>query len=312
MINICFMGSPKFALKTLETLNEDENINISLVVSQEDKKRSRNKFTPTEVKKYAQKEGLEVATPKSVNDPAFIESLKALDLDFIVVVAFGQLIGQGLLAAFPDRILNLHPSSLPKYRGAAPIQFSLLKGEEETSATTMLIEKGMDSGDILLQKPLKIEEEDDFYSLSEKLSALGAQAMRETVLNFDDIYPKRIKQDDAKATFSKKITKEMGYLDFKKPTRDLVNQVRALVDFPKASFAYKGERVKVLKAGSVEIENPVPGLVYKADRENNIVIGTGDGGLEIKTLQFPGKKALETSQFLLGNAFETGINLLDD
>src|SRR5699024_8170498 len=140
-INICFMGNPKFAVRTLDVLNNEEKIDIKLVVTGKDKKRSRNKLSPTPVKQFAIDNNLDIATPDSVNTDEFINSLKDLDIDFIVVVAFGQLIGKGLLEEFPDKIINLHPSFLPKYRGAAPIQFTLLNGEKITSPTTMLIEK---------------------------------------------------------------------------------------------------------------------------------------------------------------------------
>lgn len=308
-INICFMGSPKFSLETLDILNKNENINVSLVVSGKDKKRNRNKFKPTVIKQYALDNNLEVLTPDSVNTDEFINILREKEIDFIVVVAFGQLIKENLLKEFKNKIINLHPSSLPKYRGPSPVQFTLLNGDKTTHASAMLIEKGMDSGDILYQKELEIQDEDDFTSLSEKLSKIGSQAILYSLLNYNDLIEKSIKQDDENATFTKKISKDMGKIDFSNDKEDIINKIRAFVEFPKAYFSYKRENVKILKASPVQIENPKISFVYKANKEDKIIIGCKNGGIKIEKIQFPGKKAMDTKSFLLGNDFEEGIYL---
>ena len=308
-INICFMGSPKFSLETLDILNKNENINLSLVVSGKDKKRNRNKFKPTVVKQYALDNNIEVVTPDSVNADEFINLLKEKNIDYIVVVAFGQLIKENLLEEYKNKIINLHPSSLPKYRGSSPVQFSLLNGDKKTHASAMLIEKGMDSGDILNQKEVEIKAEDNFTSLSEKLSKIGSEVILESVLNYDDFMKNRIKQDNDKATFTKKITKEMGKIDFNQSKEEIINKIRAFVEFPKAYFSYKNENVKILKASPVEIENPKISFVYKANKNDKIIIGCKNGGIRIEKIQFPGKKAMDTKSFLLGNDFEEGIYL---
>lgn len=308
-INICFMGSPKFSLETLDILNKNENINLSLVVSGKDKKRNRNKFKPTVVKQYALDNNIEVVTPDSVNSDEFINLLKEKNIDYIVVVAFGQLIKEKLLEEYKNKIINLHPSSLPKYRGSSPVQFSLLNGDKKTHASAMLIEKGMDSGDIINQKEVEINDEDDFTSLSEKLSKIGSEVILESVLNYDDFMKNRVKQDNDKATFTKKITKEMGKIDFNQSKEEIINKIRAFVEFPKAYFSYKNENVKILKASPVEIENPKISFVYKANKNDKIIIGCKNGGIRIEKIQFPGKKAMDTKSFLLGNDFEEGIYL---
>ncbi len=308
-INICFMGSPKFSLETLDILNKNENINLSLVVSGKDKKRNRNKFKPTVVKQYALDNNIEVVTPDSVNTDEFINLLKEKNIDYIVVVAFGQLIKEKLLEEYKNKIINLHPSSLPKYRGSSPVQFSLLNGDKKTHASAMLIEKGMDSGDIINQKEVEINDEDDFTSLSEKLSKIGSEVILESVLNYDDFMKNRIKQDNDKATFTKKITKEMGKIDFNQSKEEIINKIRAFVEFPKAYFSYKNENVKISKASPVEIENPKISFVYKANKNDKIIIGCKNGGIRIEKIQFPGKKAMDTKSFLLGNDFEEGIYL---
>lgn len=308
-INICFMGSPKFSLETLDILNKNENINLSLVVSGKDKKRNRNKFKATVVKQYALDNNIEVVTPDSVNTDEFINLLKEKNIDYIVVVAFGQLIKEKLLEEYKNKIINLHPSSLPKYRGSSPVQFSLLNGDKKTHASAMLIEKGMDSGDILNQKEVEIKAEDDFTSLSEKLSKIGSEVILESVLNYDEFMKNRTKQDNEKATFTKKITKEMGKIDFNQSKEEIINKIRAFVEFPKAYFSYKNENVKILKASPVEIKNPKISFVYKANKNDKIIIGCKNGGIRIEKIQFPGKKAMDTKSFLLGNDFEEGIYL---
>ena len=303
------MGSPKFSLETLDILNKNENINLSLVVSGKDKKRNRNKFKPTVVKQYALDNNIEVVTPDSVNTDEFINLLKEKNIDYIVVVAFGQLIKEKLLEEYKNKIINLHPSSLPKYRGSSPVQFSLLNGDKKTHASAMLIEKGMDSGDILNQKEVEIKAEDDFISLSEKLSKIGSEVILESVLNYDEFMKNRTKQDNDKATFTKKITKEMGKIDFNQSKEEIINKIRAFVEFPKAYFSYKNENVKILKASPVEIENPKISFVYKSNKNDKIIIGCKNGGIRIEKIQFPGKKAMDTKSFLLGNDFEEGIYL---
>ena len=309
MLNICFIGTPKFAVQTLDVLYNDENFDVKLVVTAKDKKRSRNKVTPTEVKKYATDYGINVVTPDSVNTEEFVKELEKLNIDFIIVVAFGQLIGGLLLEKYKDKIINLHPSILPKYRGAAPMQFTLLNGEKQTSPTTMLIEKGMDSGDILMQEIVDVDIKDDYYSLEEKMSEYGSKAIRDTLINFDELYKNRIKQDHEKATFTKKITKEMGKINWNDDSVKIYNQIRALIDYPTAYFAYQDKNVKVLEAEIIDSYNPNPGYVYEADSKKGIIIGTGDSAIKINRLQFPGKKAMDTKSFLMGNDFEKGITL---
>lgn len=221
MINICFMGNPKFALQTLDILYNDENIDVKLVVTGKDKKRSRNKFSPTPVKKSALDKGLRVDTPDTVNSEDFIGLLKDLEIDFIVVVAFGELIKSDLLKAYEDKIINLHPSLLPKYRGASPMQFALLNGDEKTAASAMLIEAGMDSGDILVQEDFDIKDDYDYFDLEESLGELGAKAIRKAILNYDELFDKRTIQDDDKATYTTKISKSMGKIDWNEKTRDI-------------------------------------------------------------------------------------------
>ncbi|WP_276862284.1 methionyl-tRNA formyltransferase [Anaerococcus tetradius] len=312
MINICFMGNPKFAVQTLDILYNDENIDVKLVVSSPDKKRNRGKVTPTEIKKYAQEKGIEVVCPKTVNTKEFVETLKDLEIDFIVVVAFGQLIGKDLLEAYEDRIINLHPSLLPLYRGASPMQFALLNGDKITAVTTMLIEKGMDSGDILIQEEVEIKDDDNYTSLEEKLSEIGSKAVRESILNYDKLYENRRKQDASKATFCTKITKEMGKIDWNKSSAEILNQIRAFVEYPTSYFSYEDKNIKVYDAEIATGFEQRPAYVYEANAKAGIVIGTKDGAIRLKKIQAPGKKAMDVKAFLMGNSFKEKISLEDE
>lgn len=311
MINICFMGNPKFALQTLDVLYKDENINLKLVVSGKDKRRSRNKFSPTPVKKYAEENDIRVETPDSVNTEEFVGLLKDLEIDYIVVVAFGQLIKDALLDSFKDRIINLHPSLLPLYRGASPMQFTLLNGDKKTAATAMLIEKGMDSGDILIQREMDVDLDDDYYDLEDKLGKIGAEAIRDAIINFDEVYKNRKVQDDEKATYCTKIDKKMGRIDWSRSSREILDQIRALVAYPVAFFDYKGQNAKVHKASLCDKKGR-PGEILAANKNDKIVIATGDSSIRIEKIQFPGKKAMDTTSFLLGNDIEVGFVLEND
>ena len=189
------------------------------------------------------------------------------------------------------------------------MQFTLLNGDTKTAPTTMLIEKGMDSGDILIQDAVEIPSDFNYYQLEEKMSDLGSKAILKTLLDFDNIYKNRIKQDDSLATYTTKISKEMGKIDWNKTSFEIYNQIRALIDYPTAFFEYDGINVKVLEAEILDSYKANPGYVYEADRKNNIIVGTGDCAIKINKLQFPGKKPMETSVFFLGNDFKKGIYL---
>ena len=189
------------------------------------------------------------------------------------------------------------------------MQFSLLNGEKKISPTTMLIEKGLDSGDILTQELVDIDIKDDYYSLEEKMSEYGSKAIRYTLLNFDEVYANRKKQDSSKATFTKKITKDMGKINWNDESIKIYNKIRALIYYPTAYFSYKDKNVKVLEAEIIDTYKANPGYVYEADGKKGIVIGTGDSAIKINRLQFPGKKAMDTKAFLMGNDFDKGITL---
>lgn len=299
-INICFMGSPEFSVKTLEQLNENDNIDVRLVVTAIDKKRNRNKMSPTPVKVYAQSKKLNFITIESVNTIEFLELLRSLDIDLIVVAAFGQIIGKNLLSEYKDRIINLHPSALPKFRGASPIQYTLLTGQEETAATVMLIEKQMDSGDILLSQTIPVEDNDDIISLSQKLSIIGSKLIVKTVLDFKNLYMNRRSQKHEKATYTNKITKEDGRIRGDLTTNEVMNKWRALKLFPGIYFEYNEQNIKIDKLKTYENLDMTDKVIIKKDE---ILLRLVDGYVGFKELQLPGKKMIPVSSYLNGNEF---------
>ncbi|MCI5839130.1 MAG: methionyl-tRNA formyltransferase [Peptoniphilaceae bacterium] len=310
MINTAFMGSPQFAIPTLEMLNKSDEINVSLVISQKDKKRNRNKISPTEVKKYALKKGLKVFTPDSVNSEEFLISLDEFKIDFIIVVAFGQFIGEKLLNKYRNRIINLHPSKLPKYRGSSPIQYTLLNGDKRASVTSMLIDKGMDSGDLLLQKETEVLESDDFYSLSKKLSLLGAEVILDTILDFDNLFNNRISQNENDVIITEKINKNHGKINWNMTGKQIFDLCRALIDYPKAFFEYKDIYLKTETINYERYYSSIPGFVKEVNtKEGYIKIECSDGAIVLNKIQAPGKKMMPVKDFLMGNKFEEGIIL---
>lgn len=306
-MKVAFFGSPDYALPCLEALVEEEDMEPVLVVTQPDRVRGRKKEkTPTPVKAYALEQGLEVISPEDVNSEAAVRKIKEADPAVLVVVSYGQLIGKALRDSFGEDILNLHGSLLPKYRGASPIQAALLDGEEETGVTAMLVRKDLDAGEILAKAKIKVREEDDLESLKDRLALLSADLMLEVLRDYEGYLELKEVQDESQATRTRKITKKDAQLDFSKPSRDLVNQVKAFKSWPGVKFSYQGKTYKVHAA---HVENKgasgKPGTLVSVDK-TGLGVQTGDGIFTITVIQAPGKKAMDVADFLNGNPMEVG------
>ncbi len=308
-MRIVFFGSPDFAVSGLQALLEADDMEVKLVISQPDRLRSRKKLSPTPVKALALAHQLPVLTPEKVNDLEVVEKIKEVKPDLLVVIAYGQIIGKKLREAFPDHIVNIHGSLLPKYRGAAPIQRALLNGEKTTGVTSMLIRKEMDAGEMLAKKEVSIEEEDDLDSLSQKMAEAGASLLLETIRDYDRLLQNKEAQDPEKVTFADKIQKEEGWMDFEKTARDLVNQVRTLKDWPGAKFTIDGITYKVHRAHQEPEEEKdksiLPGTVVRADKQG-IFLKTGSGLFVIDQIQPTNKKPMDVGAFLNGYAIPVG------
>lgn len=304
-INIIFMGTPEFSTLPLEYLSIDKNINVNLVITGKDKIRSRNKLLPTKVKQKALDLGLEVYETDNINSKESINKIDEINPDYIVVIAFGEIIKDELLEKYKDKFINVHSSLLPKYRGAAPMQWTILNKEKKAGVSTMLIDSKMDTGDILDKKEISIDSNTNINTLHDKLSVLASELIVDTVLNFDNRYDSREVQDDKKASYSKKINKEMGHLDFEDKAEDIKAKIMAFGTWPSTYVYYKDEKIKIHNINIIEkYTNNEPGEIFKVSKEG-IFVNSIDKCIVITEIQVPGKKKMTVESFLNGNDIET-------
>ena len=299
MTRLVFMGTPSFAVPALEGLID--SYEVVGVVTQPDKRTGRGrKVVAPPVKQAAMARGLPVLQPKTLRQPEVIEELKALAPTVIVVAAYGQILPSEVLAIPPRGCLNVHPSLLPKYRGAAPIAGAILAGEEETGVTIMLMDEGMDTGPILAQRRLMIEPEDTTESLSRKLARLGADLLIETLPRWlrGEIAPQP--QDDSRATYTKPIAKEDGLIDWSLPAVEIWRRCRAYYPWPSAYTYWQGRLFKVLRAKPIPQWKGAekPGRVMRL--RQGLAVATGEGALLLEEVQLAGKRAIGAEDFLRG------------
>lgn len=302
--SIIFFGTPEFAVPTLKFLIS-KGERISLVITQPDKPKGRGKIVqPTEVKKIALQYSLPFLQPEKIRDEGFIEKLKVIKPEFAIVVAYGKILPKEILQIPKYGCINLHASLLPKYRGAAPIQWALINGENITGVTTMLIDEGLDTGPILLQKVIPIDEEDNALTLSERLSATGAELVYETIKGIREgtITPQPQKGE---STYAPQLKKEDGKINWNTSAKDIFNLIRGTYPWPCAYCFFKGERVKMIKAEILEEESN-PGLILKT--KEDLIVGTGKGALKILLIQPEGKKIMTAKEFTCGRKINEGMD----
>lgn len=304
MINIVYAGNPEFAVAPLKSLIKHPDICVKAVITQEDKKRSRGKMEPCEVKKAALLADLTVYSTDHINSRESISYLRQLRPDFIVVVAFGQKIGKEILNEFKDRVINLHASILPDFRGPAPIQFALLEGLNQTGNSVMLIDEGMDTGDILSVCTMPIDEEDDAGTLGEKLSQIGGDCLIDTMKNYDKCYNNRKTQTTPRYT-SRKISKDMGSIDWNSSAQEIDRKKRAFTPWPGVYFKYFDQIVKVhhFQVIQPKLSEETPGNIFRVD-DSGCYVNCLDATIQLTELQFPGKKRMSVKDFLKGNIIE--------
>lgn len=308
-MNIIYMGTPEFAAPILESLHTAGH-NIDLVISQPDKPKGRGKkLQATPVKEKALKLGLEVYQPENVNDEEAISTIKSINPDIIVVAAYGQILKTELLNLPKYGCINVHASLLPKYRGAAPINWAIIDGETETGVTIMKMEEGLDTGDMILKGKIEISDDDDYITMHDKVANLGAKLILEAIEVIENGKAIYRPQDSSKSSYAPMIFKNTGKIDWSKSGRDIFNLVRALRPWPVAFTDYDGVNIKIHRVEFLEKANDEPqGKVLKVSKEG-IYVSVNDGYIIIKELQFPGKKVLSVSQYLAGNSIEEGIIL---
>jgi len=308
MYNIVFMGTPEFAVPTLKALFNSEICSLKAIYTQEDKPVGRKQtLTSPPVKIFAEKHSIPIFQPQKLRNNLEVEAhLKSLDLDFIIVVAYGKILPKNILNIPKKGCINVHASLLEKYRGAAPIQWSIANGDNTTGLTTMLMNEGLDTGDILLQRTLDIFIDDTTETLGKNLSILGSNLLLETLNNFDKIKPQ--KQDDSKASYAPIIKKEDGKIDWSKPAFEIYNLVRAFNPWPIVYTSYEDKKLQILECdlllGDDEENKDLKHGQVSNINKSGIVICTGKGSLLVTKVKLSGSKEMSSMDFARGRRLE--------
>ena len=303
------MGTPDFAVPSLEALLTKHE--VVLVVTQPDKPKGRGKkMVPTPVKACALEHGIPVLQPEKVKEPEFVEQLRSYEPDLIAVTAFGQILSEPILEMPKYGCINVHGSLLPKYRGAAPMQWSIIDGEKVTGITTMYMAKGLDSGDMLLKAEVEITDEDTFATIHDKMAVTGANLLLDTLDQLEAGTLERIPQDHDAATYAPMITKETGHIDWSKNRQDIINLIRGLNPVPAAYTIYEEEVLKIFGAviSDVQVDGAANGEIVAVVKKG-FVVKCGDGCLLITEVQARGGKRMMTDAYLRGHAMKEGILL---
>ena len=308
-MKIIFMGTPDFAAAPLEALC-DHGYDVVLAVTRQDTPKGRGRemsFSP--VKTTALAHGVPVLQPVKMKDPALWETLRSCGADLFVVAAYGRILPKEILSIPPMGCVNIHASLLPAYRGAAPIQWAIMDGQKETGITTMLMDEGLDTGDILRQYRIPISDTETGGSLFDRLASLGCEAILDTIEGLKDGSITPVKQGEPTTGYASMLTKDTGNIDWTRPAEELERTVRALSPWPSA-FSYldgklfKFWRARVLKTGNRETAAE-PGTILTA-AGSELAVQTGDGVLLIDELQQQGKKRMETGAYLRGARLKPG------
>lgn len=308
-MKVVFMGTPDFAVNTLEAILEAGH-EVAAVVTQPDKAQGRSgalKMPP--VKEKALAHGLKVYQPVKLRTSDVISELEKIKPDVIVVVAFGQLLPKSVLDIPKYGCVNVHASLLPKYRGAAPIQWAVINGDKESGVATMMMEEGLDTGDILLTERYTLAPDETGGSLFDRLADMGAKLLVKTLAGLSEGTITPTPQGEG-ATYASKLEKSTGHIDFTQSAQKIECLIRGLNPWPCAYTYLDGKMLKIW-AAALDTEyggNDAPGTVYKADKKN-IYVATGEGGIIIKELQLEGKKRMDTESFLRGSRINPGTVL---
>ena len=305
-MRIVFMGTPDYSVKTLEALINAGH-NIVGVFAQPDKPLGRKQIiTPPPVKSFALNAGIPVFQPSTLKNGEAYETIKSLAPDVIVVVAYGKILPHNILSLPKYGCINGHASLLPKYRGASPIQWAIVNGEKQTGVTTMLMDDGMDTGDILLTEKTDIQTDETAEQLFERLSLISANLMVKTLSAVESGTVTPVKQDETLATYAPIIKKEMAHIDFNKSANKICCEVRGYYSWPCAFFILAGKRIKVISAKPAKASYEEPGTVIS--NKDRFIISCGDGtSIELTEVQPEGSKKMSAAQMLCGNKVALGM-----
>lgn len=300
---LVFFGTPRFAVPSLQALL-DAKEEVALVVTQPDKVKGRGHvLSAPPVKELALARHLPVVQPEKIRNADFYRELSAIAPEFIIVVAYGKILPGEILGIPVSGCINVHASLLPAYRGAGPIQWALINGEKITGVTTMRMDKGMDTGDILLLAEVEIMPDDTAETLSERLSVLGAQTLIRTLQGIRAGEVRPVPQS-GETSYAPPLKKEDGRIDWNRSATDLFHFIRGMYPWPAAFCSFNGERIKVVKARFLE-GVAAPGLIVKASG-GELVVGTGKGLLSLLELQPEGKKSMPAAAFIAGRRIREG------
>ena len=303
-MRVVFMGTPDFAVPCLEKLIS--NHSVVGVFTQPDKPVGRKQIlTPSPVKVLAEENGIKVYQPEKIKNSNAAEIIRELNPDVIVVVAYGKILPKEILEIAKFGCINVHASLLPKYRGAAPIQWAVLNGDKETGVTVMQMDEGLDTGDMILVEMTEIGENETSEELFERLSVLGGEALIKALELIESGKAEPVKQPEGDFGYAKMITRELCPIDWSKSAFDVHNKVRGLQTWPVAITSYNGKNIKIHKTVMTDIKGKVAGEVI--DNNKRLIVSCGDGKcVEILELQAEGKKRMNALAFLQGNRIEIG------
>lgn len=315
-MKLVFMGTPAFAAEALEAILGAGH-EVSCVVTQPDKPKGRGKeMQASAVKECALRHGLPVFQPVKIKTPEAVARLKQYEADLYVVAAFGQILSGEILNLPRLGAVNIHASLLPKYRGAAPIQWAILMGETETGVTIMQMNEGLDTGDMLLKKKVRIEDTDTGESLHDKLSIAGAELIVEALPLLEQGKVTPAAQDDTQSCYAKMLHKEMGRIDWSRTAVEIERQVRALNSWPSAYTSYHGKTLKIWEAWVEQPDTPLSGQAETflsgtvvAVTKDTVKVAAGSGLLCLTRVQLEGKKRMAVREFLLGCPVKPGERL---
>jgi len=306
-MRVVFMGTPEFAIPTLEGLIES-GVRIVGVFTQPDRPKGRGrKLEASPVKQLAQEHDLPVFQPQKLRDKDAVRQVRELKPELIVVVAYGQILPEEVLDIPRYGCINVHASLLPRHRGASPINKALMEGDPMTGVTTMCMDVGLDTGDMLVKKSLSIFPNENAGELHGRLAHLGRDAMEETLARLCAGTLSPQKQDDSRSSYAPMLKKEDGLIDWSRPAASIHNQVRGLYPWPGAFTCLDGEVLKIADTRIVDTDG-TPGEIIKTE-DSGVVIACGDGALQVRKLQLPGKKMLPAADFLRGVKLQRGQKL---
>ena len=309
-LRVVFMGTPEFAVPCLAALHADDNCEVIGVYTQPDKPRGRGqKLLPSPVKAWAEEHGLPVHQPVKIKTEEATAELRGLKPDLVVVVAFGQILSQEILDIPPHGCINVHGSLLPRYRGAAPMQWCVINGETKTGITTMMMDAGLDTGDMLLKEELTIGPDMTLEEVHDNLMEMGAQVLMKTIEELRAGTLKRVPQE-GESNYAPMLTKETGHIDWQKSAQEIHNLVRGLNSWPGAYTAHEGQKFKIWRTvltGETVTAGINAGEILTADSSQGLKVAAGDGQvLAITELQAPGKKKMQAQDYLRGNSLAAG------